>query len=165
MRPPVPDQFVADMRARGRRSLTDSSRAIDDYLRTAPLAARLTNLSLRTELVFGEHDARVVQPRDEFSALCRTRVVVLPGVGRSPPWEAPDKIAHRRPGWETLKPTPIAKSRSAAATSEPARAMLPEDPGYERRWTIVDTDNKRRYTQYRTMTERPIAIVELLPTN
>jgi pimeloyl-ACP methyl ester carboxylesterase len=90
---PVPDQPVADMPGRGRRSLTDSSRAIDDYLRTAPLAERLKNLSVRTELVFGEHDAWVSQPRDEFSALCRTRVIVLTGVGHSPPWEAPDKIA------------------------------------------------------------------------
>jgi pimeloyl-ACP methyl ester carboxylesterase len=89
----VPDQFVADMRARGRRNLTDSSRAIDDYLRAAPLAERLKNLSVRTELVFGERDARVSAPRDEFSTLRNTRVTVLPGIGHSPPWEAPDEVA------------------------------------------------------------------------
>jgi pimeloyl-ACP methyl ester carboxylesterase len=90
---PVPNQFVVDMRARGRRGLTDGSRAIDDYLRSAPLAERLKNLSVHTELIFGEHDARVSAPRDEFAALCNTRLTVLPGIGHSPPWEAPDKVA------------------------------------------------------------------------
>ena len=104
----VPDQFVADMRARGRRSLTESSRAIDDYLRTAPLAERLKNLSVRTELVFGEHDARVSAPRDEFSTLCNTHLTVLPGIGHSPPWEAPDKVAElittSLASWPTARP-------------------------------------------------------------
>jgi pimeloyl-ACP methyl ester carboxylesterase len=89
----VPDQFLADMRARGRRSLTDSSRAIDEYLSTAPLAERLKNLTVPTELVFGEHDARVSPPVDELAGLCNTHLTVLPGIGHSPPWEAPDKLA------------------------------------------------------------------------
>jgi F420H(2)-dependent quinone reductase len=46
-----------------------------------------------------------------------------------------------------------------------ARPTLPDDPDYARRWTIVDTKNKGRYAQYQTMTERPIAIVELRPTS
>lgn len=90
---PVPDQFVADLRARGRRSLTDSSRAIDRYLRTAPLADRLKNLTVPAELVFSEHDARVSTPRAEFSALRNTHLTVLPDIGHSPPWEAPHKVA------------------------------------------------------------------------
>jgi pimeloyl-ACP methyl ester carboxylesterase len=90
---PVPDQFVADLRARGRRSLTASSRAIDDYLKAAPLADRLKNLTVPTELVFSELDARVSTPRDEFSALRNTHLTALPGVGHSPPWEAADKVA------------------------------------------------------------------------
>jgi pimeloyl-ACP methyl ester carboxylesterase len=88
----VPDQFIADLRARGRRRLTDSSRAIDDYLRTAPLAERLANLTVPSELVFGAADGRVAAPRAEFSA-GNTRVTVLPGVGHSAPWEAPDVVA------------------------------------------------------------------------
>jgi pimeloyl-ACP methyl ester carboxylesterase len=89
----VPDQFIADMRARGRRSLTASSRAIDDYLRTAPLAERLAKLAVPIELVFGEADGRVSAPREEFAALRTTHVVVLPGVGHSAPWEAPAEVA------------------------------------------------------------------------
>jgi F420H(2)-dependent quinone reductase len=46
-----------------------------------------------------------------------------------------------------------------------ARPTLPDDPDYARRWTIVDTNNKGPYTQYQTMTERPIAIVELRPAS
>lgn len=46
-----------------------------------------------------------------------------------------------------------------------ARPTLPDDPDYARRWAIVDTNNKGRYTQYQKMTERPIAIVELRLTH
>jgi deazaflavin-dependent oxidoreductase (nitroreductase family) len=46
-----------------------------------------------------------------------------------------------------------------------ARPTLPDDRDYARRWTIVDTVNKGRYTQYQKQTERPIAIVELRPTS
>lgn len=46
-----------------------------------------------------------------------------------------------------------------------ARPTLPDDPDYARRWTIVDTNNNGRYTQYQKMTQRPIAVVELRPTS
>jgi F420H(2)-dependent quinone reductase len=46
-----------------------------------------------------------------------------------------------------------------------ARPTLPDDPDYARRWTIVDAVNKGRYTQYQKLTDRPIAIVELLPAS
>ena len=46
-----------------------------------------------------------------------------------------------------------------------ARPTLPDDADYARRWTIVDTGNKGRYTQYQKLTDRPIAIVELRPTS
>jgi deazaflavin-dependent oxidoreductase (nitroreductase family) len=46
-----------------------------------------------------------------------------------------------------------------------ARATRPDDPEYARRWTIVDTVNKGRYTQYQKLTERPLPIVELCPTS
>lgn len=44
-----------------------------------------------------------------------------------------------------------------------ARATLPSDPDYARRWSIMDTLNRGTYTQYQAKTERPIAIVELRP--
>lgn len=89
----VPDQFVTDLRARGRRNLVRSSRAIDDYLTTSPLPDRLENLAMPIELVFGEQDARVAAPRDEFDHLANVAVAVLPGSGHTPPWEAPRHVA------------------------------------------------------------------------
>jgi pimeloyl-ACP methyl ester carboxylesterase len=115
----VPDQFIADLRARGRRSLIDSSRAIDDYLMTAPLAERLAKLTVPTELVFGEADGRLSAPQEEFSALGNTHVAVLPGVGHSAPWEAPAEVAEListsladRPC--TSEPTPVGAQRRKA---------------------------------------------------
>jgi F420H(2)-dependent quinone reductase len=46
-----------------------------------------------------------------------------------------------------------------------ARPVLPDDPDYARRWAIVNSVNKDRYTQYQSKTTRPIAIVELRPTS
>ncbi len=89
----VPDQFVTDLRARGRRNLVRSSRAIDGYLNTSTLPDRLDKLAMPVELVFGEHDARVAPPRDEFDHLAHVAVTVLPGSGHTPPWEAPEQVA------------------------------------------------------------------------
>ncbi|WP_433193833.1 nitroreductase family deazaflavin-dependent oxidoreductase [Nocardia sp. CA-107356] len=44
-----------------------------------------------------------------------------------------------------------------------ARATLPDDPDYARRWAIVDKVNQGRYSEYQKMTERPIAVVVLTP--
>jgi deazaflavin-dependent oxidoreductase (nitroreductase family) len=73
----------------------------------------------------------------------------------------------RPPGWlANLKADPgceiqVGRRRYRAV----ARPILPDDPDYARRWTIVDTVNKGRYTQYQKLTERPIPIVELRPTS
>jgi pimeloyl-ACP methyl ester carboxylesterase len=88
---PVPDQFVADLRATGRRNLIATSRAIDTYLAQAPLADRLTATAVRVELIFGKHDQRVAPPPpDLFNAHNTTQ---LQGVGHTPPWETPERIA------------------------------------------------------------------------
>lgn len=84
----IPDQFVADLRATGRRALVAASRAIDSYLAQAPLAERLAACGVPTELIFGQYDARVAPPRSD-----KLTNTVLTGVGHTPPWEAPDQIA------------------------------------------------------------------------
>jgi pimeloyl-ACP methyl ester carboxylesterase len=86
----VPEQFVADLRRTGRRNLVRSSRAIDNYLTAGPLPDRLATLDTPAELVFGEHDARIAAPHAGFA---HARVAVLPGVGHTPPWEAPRRVA------------------------------------------------------------------------
>ncbi|MFC9473043.1 alpha/beta fold hydrolase [Nocardia sp. NPDC056952] len=104
----VPEQFVADARGRGRRNFVRSSRAIDTYLESRDLAARLRNLSVPIELVFGELDARVARPTQQFSGLRRAQVTELPGVGHTPPWEDPDVVA------DLIMRTVAARSDTAA---------------------------------------------------
>jgi pimeloyl-ACP methyl ester carboxylesterase len=88
---PIPDEFVADLRATGRRNLVAASRAIHSYLAEAPLAQRLVASGVPAELIFGEHDARVAPPPSTM----RTphTITLLAGVGHTPPWEAPDRVA------------------------------------------------------------------------
>lgn len=100
----VDEQFVIDLRKRGRRNFVVSSRAIDAYLRTGTLFDRLAHLDVPAELVFGELDQRVQRPRALGPTRTELRVHALPGVGHTPPWEAPDRTAdlirtaHQRAG-------------------------------------------------------------------
>jgi deazaflavin-dependent oxidoreductase (nitroreductase family) len=75
------------------------------------------------------------------------------GAARPPAWLANLEAS---PGCEIQ----IGRHRRRAT----ARPTGPDDPGYARRWTIVNTVNNDRYTQYQKKTERPIAIVELRTT-
>jgi pimeloyl-ACP methyl ester carboxylesterase len=88
---PVPDQFVADLRATGRRNLVAASRAIDTYLAQAPLADRLAASGVPVELIYGEHDQRVAPPPHNLFTPHNT--TLMRGVGHTPPWEAPEQIA------------------------------------------------------------------------
>lgn len=74
-------------------NLVRGSRAINDYLTASPLAERLNNLAVPTELVFGTQDAQVAAPHGAFAHLEQAHLTVLPGIGHTPPWEAPDQVA------------------------------------------------------------------------
>ncbi|WP_433522183.1 nitroreductase family deazaflavin-dependent oxidoreductase [Nocardia pseudovaccinii] len=71
----------------------------------------------------------------------------------------------RPPGWlANVKAKPeceIQVGRRKVAVI--ARATLPDDPDYARRWAIVDKVNQGRYSEYQKMTKRPIAVVVLTP--
>jgi pimeloyl-ACP methyl ester carboxylesterase len=84
----IPGHVLADLRATGRRRLVAGSRAIDAYLAQAPLEQRLTASGVPAELVFGELDTRIAPPASTLR-----NVTLLPGVGHTPPWEAPDGVA------------------------------------------------------------------------
>ena len=84
----IPDQFLADLRATGRRNFLTDSRAIDNYLAKAPLAQRLAASQTPAELIFGDHDARVAQPPS--NTLTHT---LLTDTGHTPPWEAAERVA------------------------------------------------------------------------
>ncbi|WP_330253537.1 nitroreductase family deazaflavin-dependent oxidoreductase [Nocardia sp. NBC_00565] len=71
----------------------------------------------------------------------------------------------RPPGWlANVKAKPeceiqVGRRRMAVV----ARATLPDDPDYARRWAIVDKVNQGRYSAYQKLTKRPIAVVVLTP--
>jgi pimeloyl-ACP methyl ester carboxylesterase len=84
---PIPDQFIADLRATGRRNLLAASGSIDTYLATAPLAERLIASGTPAELVYGDRDARTARPPS--TTLTHT---LLTRTGHTPPWEDPARV-------------------------------------------------------------------------
>jgi deazaflavin-dependent oxidoreductase (nitroreductase family) len=44
-----------------------------------------------------------------------------------------------------------------------AKALLPEDPDYDRLWKVVNDNTRDRYNGYTKLTDRPIPIVVLTP--
>ncbi|OQS16806.1 nitroreductase family deazaflavin-dependent oxidoreductase [Nocardia donostiensis] len=72
----------------------------------------------------------------------------------------------RPPGWlANLKAEPKCEIQVGRRTVPViARATLPGDPDYSRRWNLVDEVNRGRYSEYQKRTKRPIAVVVLTPT-
>ena len=72
----------------------------------------------------------------------------------------------RNPAWlYNVKAGPdveiqIARERQRAT----ANVIEPADPSYERRWQIVNANNRDRYTEYQQKTTRPIPIVAITPS-
>ena len=71
----------------------------------------------------------------------------------------------RPPGWlANVKAEPECEIQvGRRKLSVIARATLPDDPDYARRWAIVDKVNQGRYSAYQKLTNRPIAVVVLTP--
>ncbi|MGY4100729.1 nitroreductase family deazaflavin-dependent oxidoreductase [Nocardia sp. R16R-3T] len=71
----------------------------------------------------------------------------------------------RPPGWlANVKAKPECEIQvGRRKLSVIARATLPDDPDYARRWAIVDKVNQGRYSAYQKLTKRPIAVVVLTP--
>ncbi|CAM3918274.1 alpha/beta fold hydrolase [Smaragdicoccus niigatensis] len=91
---PVPGQFVRDLQATRLTTFLSATRAIDAYLETSPLGARLTALSQPTQIIYGTADQRVDPAA--FGALAGidgVTVTSLPSVGHTPIWERPEAVA------------------------------------------------------------------------
>ena len=73
----------------------------------------------------------------------------------------------RPPGWlANLKARPECEIQvGRRAIPVVARATLPGDPEYTRRWGLVDGVNRGRYSEYQKKTRRPIAVVVLSPAS
>jgi pimeloyl-ACP methyl ester carboxylesterase len=90
----VPEPFVDDLRATSHRSFVGSTKAIDAYLRARPLAARLGDLDVPVDVVFGLRDRRVdPMSLSVYDGLARVRVRAIEDAGHTPPWEAPEVLA------------------------------------------------------------------------
>ena len=90
----VPDMFVRDLRNTGLRAFLRSTRAIDAYLSTQPLPARLATLACPTHVLFGLQDQRVDPGSiDDYRDVPRLTVTALPDAGHSPIWEQPAAAA------------------------------------------------------------------------
>jgi deazaflavin-dependent oxidoreductase (nitroreductase family) len=109
----------------------------------------------------------LLRTKGRRSGLARTNALIYARDGDAYLVVASNGGSPRPPHWlANLKADPASEIQVGQRRhSVAARPTLPDDPDYARRWTIVDTVNKGRYTQYQKLTERPIAIVELRPAS
>lgn len=72
----------------------------------------------------------------------------------------------RSPGWlHNLSANPdveiqIARERRKGT----AKVVEPTDPGYDHLWSVVNENNRDRYSAYQKQTARPIPVVVVTPT-
>lgn len=90
-----PDQVVRDYRAMTFTASKRSWRGEGAYLAETPLDERLRRIGVPATVVFGEHDRffRARECAEAFRTVPGARVEVLPGIGHSPPVEAPAAVA------------------------------------------------------------------------
>jgi pimeloyl-ACP methyl ester carboxylesterase len=90
----VPDEFVEDLEATPWSTFVGATTAIDTYLSERPLAARLGAVPAPARVLFGEEDRRV-DPASlaGYDGVPGVEVERLPGVGHTPIWEAPERVA------------------------------------------------------------------------
>jgi pimeloyl-ACP methyl ester carboxylesterase len=90
----VPDVLVDDLRATSHRAFVGSTRAADSYLAARSLYDRVGALSIPVDVVFGLEDRRVARSSlGGYERLDNVTVTRIPGVGHSPPLEAPQAVA------------------------------------------------------------------------
>jgi pimeloyl-ACP methyl ester carboxylesterase len=91
---PVPDVLVEDVRATSHRAFAGSTRAGGAYLNARSLYDRVGALPIPVDVVFGLEDLRVARSSlDGYDGLANVTVTRIPGVGHSPPLEAPQAVA------------------------------------------------------------------------
>jgi pimeloyl-ACP methyl ester carboxylesterase len=91
---PVPEVLVDDVRRTSHREFVGSTRAVDAYLDARSLYDRVGALPIPVDVVFGLEDLRVARSSlDGYDRLANVTVALVPGVGHSPPLEAPQAVA------------------------------------------------------------------------
>ena len=73
--------------------------------------------------------------------------------------------AHRYPGWyhNVRKRPAVEINVGPRRFPVTARIVTPDHPDYLRLWRIVNANNGNRYSNYQSMTPRPIPVVVLSP--
>lgn len=127
-------------------------------------------LYVRTDGRVGHHMIGVptllLRTTGRRSGATRTNALVYASDGDDYLVVASNGGADRPPAWlHNLRAKPeveiqIGRERRAGT----ATVVEPSDPSYERRWKIVNENNKDRYTAYQKQTSRPIPIVVLTPS-
>jgi pimeloyl-ACP methyl ester carboxylesterase len=103
----VPEVFVDDLRNTGLPAFLRSSRAIDTYLDTQTLPARLAALACPIHVVFGMQDQRVDPASvDDYRRVPAVTVTTLPDAGHSPNWEQPAAAASAILAQSPFTPSP-----------------------------------------------------------
>jgi pimeloyl-ACP methyl ester carboxylesterase len=91
---PVPDVLVDDVRATPHRAFVGSTQAVDAYLDERSLHERVRALAIPVDVVFGLEDLRVARSSlDGYDSISNLTLTRIPGVGHSPPLEAPQAVA------------------------------------------------------------------------
>jgi deazaflavin-dependent oxidoreductase (nitroreductase family) len=100
------------------------------------------------------------------SGLTRTNSLVYARDGDGYLVVASNGGADRPPAWlHNLRASPdveiqIARERRNGI----AKVVEPTDPDYERLWSLVNENNRDRYTAYQKQTARPIPVIVVTPT-
>jgi deazaflavin-dependent oxidoreductase (nitroreductase family) len=73
--------------------------------------------------------------------------------------------ADRDPAWLHNVRADPAVEMQVGRDRQQARASVigPSDPDYERRWKIVNENNRDRYSAYQRQTDRPIPVIAITP--
>lgn len=110
--------------------------------------------------------AILLRTKGRKSGLERTSALVYARDGEDLLVVASNHGGDRPPAWLlNLEADPeVSVQLGRKRLSAKARAVYPDQPDYERLLKICNDNNKDRYTDYRTRTDRPIPVVALTPT-
>jgi pimeloyl-ACP methyl ester carboxylesterase len=90
----VPLIVVDDFQRMTRHSYVQAKAALEGYAHAQPLSARVSNSSAPLHVVFGEQDQWIPPAcTAQWQRASRASVVLMPGIGHTPPLEAPGDLA------------------------------------------------------------------------
>ena len=100
------------------------------------------------------------------SGATRTNALVYASDGDDLLVVASNGGADRPPAWlHNLRANPEVEIQVGRERRKGTASIVePSDPSYERRWKIVNENNKDRYTAYQKLTSRPIPVVAITPS-